>query len=200
MELKFNPNLDYQNDAIASVVNLFSGQEISHSNFTIYDPKYMHKKTVFGGKEVNYSQQMTQSFDGTEEIYEGVANKLELDNEEITENLKRVQSDSRLKPFNGLLKAKEYNFAIEMETGTGKTYVYLKTIFELSKNYGFKKFIILVPSVAIKEGVLASIRSMRSHFRYHYPNCLFNDFQYSSGKLSELMNYVLRCKQFYSSQ
>ena len=189
MEIKYKYDLDYQNDAIASVINLFSGQEISHGNFTIYDPKYMHKKTVFGGKEVGYSTQI-DSFDGTQEIQEGVANKLELDNEELTENLKRVQSDSRLKPFNGLLKTNEYNFAIEMETGTGKTYVYLKTIFELSKNYGFKKFIILVPSVAIKEGVLASIRSMRSHFRYHYPNCLFNDFQYSSGKLSELMNFA----------
>ena len=190
MELKFNPNLDYQNDAIASVVNLFAGQQISYGNFTIYDPKYTHKKTVFGGETQNYARQVKHSADGTEEIPEGVANKLELDNEELTENLKKVQADSRLKPFNGLLKTNDYNFAVEMETGTGKTYVYLKTIFELSKNYGFKKFIILVPSVAIKEGVLASIRSMRSHFRYHYPNCLFNDFQYSSGRLSELMNFA----------
>jgi len=63
-----------------------------------------------------------------------------------------------------------------METGTGKTYVYLRTLFELNRKYGFKKFIIVVPSIAIREGVLSSINLMRDHFKWLYDNVPFDHF------------------------
>jgi type III restriction enzyme len=71
------------------------------------------------------------------------------------------------------------NFSVEMETGTGKTYVYLRTIFALNKLYGFKKFIIVVPSVAIREGVTSSIKLMREHFKGLYDNVAFDNFVYA---------------------
>lgn len=175
MAFKFNPNLDYQNDAISAVLDLFSGQENTFSNFTIYDPS-------------KYGTQTTLN-DGTEQNEIGIANNLVLEEDDILENLQLVQKRNHIKPCTKL-KKNIYNFAVEMETGTGKTYVYLKTIFELHKKYGFKKYIILVPSVAIKEGVLASVRMLKSHFEYHYAGVPFNHFQYSSDRLNELMNFA----------
>jgi type III restriction enzyme len=178
MAFIFNPNLDYQNDAIQSVVALFKGQEKTYSNFTIYDPnKYNRYSDYFGV--------------GIEQNEVGIANKLTLDNDEVSENLIMVQKKNHLKITQ---KPKNYNFSIEMETGTGKTYIYLKTIFELNKNYGYKKIIILVPSVAIKEGVLASLKMLKSHFEYHYSGVPFNYFQYSSDKLNSLMEFARSSK------
>ena len=77
-----------------------------------------------------------------------------------------------------------------METGTGKTYVYLKTIFELNKIYGFTKFIIVVPSVAIKEGVYKTIEITRDHFKGLYDNVIYNSFVYDSSKLEQIRNFA----------
>ena len=77
-----------------------------------------------------------------------------------------------------------------METGTGKTYVYLRTIFELNKLYGFKKFIIVVPSIAIREGVISSIKIMREHFKKLYDNVPFDDFVYSSKNLNQVKQFA----------
>ncbi len=82
------------------------------------------------------------------------------------------------------------NFSIEMETGTGKTYVYLRTIFELNKNYGFKKFIIVVPSVPIREGVLKSIEMTKEHFKTLYNNIPFDSFVYDSSKLGKVRQFA----------
>ena len=97
----------------------------------------------------------------------GVGNRLELVEDEILENLQAVQLRNGL-PQTKALKKGAYDFDIEMETGTGKTYVYLRTIFELNKAYGFKKFIIVVPSIAIKEGVAKSLEITREHFQTVY--------------------------------
>jgi type III restriction enzyme len=78
------------------------------------------------------------------------------------------------------------HFTVEMETGTGKTYVYLRTIFELSRRYGFKKFIIVVPSVAIREGVLKNIEITAEHFRALYNNLPFEHFVYDAKKINKL--------------
>lgn len=80
------------------------------------------------------------------------------------------------------------NFSIEMETGTGKTYVYLRTIFELNKLYGFKKFVIIVPSIAIKEVVLSSITDMKEHFNSIY-NVPFNYIFYNSNLLNDVRQF-----------
>jgi len=83
------------------------------------------------------------------------------------------------------------NFSVEMETGTGKTYVYLRTIFELNKLYGLKKFIIVVPSVAIREGVTSSITMMKDHFKGLYDNVSFDHFVYQSKDLSRVRQFAL---------
>jgi type III restriction enzyme len=114
-----------------------------------------------------------------------------LDDEVILKNLNRLQEANDLdgipeKEFakNGL------NFSVEMETGTGKTYVYLRTIFELSQKYGFKKFIIVVPSVAIREGALKNIEITSEHFRALYNNIEFEYFVYDSKKANRLRQYA----------
>ncbi|RXE84740.1 restriction endonuclease subunit R, partial [Enterococcus faecium] len=83
------------------------------------------------------------------------------------------------------------NYTVEMETGTGKTYVYLRTIFELNRHYGFTKFIIVVPSVAIKEGVHKSLEMLKGHFGRLYSNTPFEFFQYDSSRLGEVRNFAV---------
>ena len=82
------------------------------------------------------------------------------------------------------------NFTVEMETGTGKTYVYLRTIFELRKRYGFSKFIIVVPSIAIYEGVIKNLQITRDHFNALYENDKINLLQYEGSKLSQLRAFA----------
>ncbi len=82
------------------------------------------------------------------------------------------------------------HFSVEMETGTGKTYVYLRTIFELSRRYGFQKFIIVVPSVAIREGVLKNIEITAEHFRALYNNLPFEHFVYDAKKVNRLRQFA----------
>ena len=83
------------------------------------------------------------------------------------------------------------NFSVEMETGTGKTYVYLRSIFELNRRYGFTKFIIVVPSVAIREGVLSSIELMQDHLKGLYDQVPFDHFVYSSADLSRVRQFAV---------
>src|SRR5205807_8394474 len=82
------------------------------------------------------------------------------------------------------------HFSVEMETGTGKTYVYLRTVFELSRRYGFQKFIIVVPSVAIREGVLKNIEITAEHFRALYNNLPFEHFVYDAKKVNRLRQFA----------
>ena len=96
----------------------------------------------------------------------GFGNRLTLSEEQIWENVKTIQSVYEIKNDKEALEG--MNFSIEMETGTGKTYVYLRTIFELNKLYGFKKFVIVVPSVAIREGVLKNLQITQEHFQTLY--------------------------------
>ena len=149
LKLKFDPKLDFQIEAINSIVDLFKGET---------------------KKSLNYTSRI-------------VSNVLELPKERIFENLQQVQMKNGL-PLSTIEDLKEpFNFTIEMETGTGKTYVYLRTILELNKNYGFTKFIIVVPSVAIKEGVMKNLDITREHFRSLYDNLPYTYFSYSSDSL-----------------
>ena len=107
--------------------------------------------------------------------------------EEIFENLKAVQLRNGVPPSDSLASG---DFTVEMETGTGKTYVYLRTIFELNKRYGFTKFVIVVPSVAIKEGVYKSLQITEDHFRTLYSGTPFDYFLYDSAKLGQVRNFA----------
>src|SRR5690606_18044710 len=142
------------------VVDLFRGQTPMHTNFTV---------SAYNGQI------------GLFDTENGIGNRLELDEEEILKNLQEVQLRNGL-PQTKYLKAGEYDFDIEMETGTGKTYVYLRTIFELHKNYGFSKFIIVVPSIAIKEGVYKTLQITEEHFKELYDNTIYHYFIYDSSK------------------
>ena len=172
MKLHFEDDLDYQKSAIASVVNLFKGQEISQSEFTAtYRPE--------GGP---------QGVLGLEENELGVGNRLQLIDDELLENLSDVQLHNRLAQDKILQSG---DFTVEMETGTGKTYVYLRTIFELNQKFGFTKFVIVVPSVAIKEGTYKTLEITRDHFENLYPKAKGYDyFLYNSSKLGQVRDFA----------
>ena len=172
MKLHFEDNLDYQKAAIDSVVNLFKGQEISRSEFTV---------TFQPDSSTNLSL-------GMEESQLGIGNRLSLPDEEIEDNLKKVQLLNGLRPTEKLVSG---NFTVEMETGTGKTYVYLRTIFKLNKNYGFTKFVIVVPSVAIKEGTYKTLQITQEHFEGLYPKAKgYEKFLYDSSKPDQVRNFA----------
>lgn len=171
MKIKFNPNLEYQEHAINSLVNIFEGQELCRSNFSV--PSFTGQMEL--GKE--YSDF-------------GVGNKLSLLDTEILDNVRRIQLDNGLPQSQSVGDIKSMNFSVEMETGTGKTYVYLRTVFELNKKYGFTKFIIVVPSIAIKEGVYKSLEMTADHFRSLYNNNSCDFFVYDSQKLNQVRNFA----------
>lgn len=174
MKLKFDSNLKYQTDAIKAVTDLFKGQSALNSYFNI------NGQTGFdyiNSNEGNFEQKFGQ----------GVGNKLTITNNNILDNLREVQNLHKIAQSESL-SGRDFN--IEMETGTGKTYVYLKTIFELNKLYGFTKFIIVVPSIAIKEGVYKTVQITKEHFKGLYDNIIYDYFVYDSSKLEQVRNFA----------
>ncbi|WP_375413002.1 type III restriction-modification system endonuclease [uncultured Bradyrhizobium sp.] len=168
MKLHFEPDLDFQRQAIDAVADLFRGQEICRTEFTV-------TRNALG-------MQM-EAFDSDL----GIGNRLALLDDELLTNLRDVQLRNGLKPSEDLASG---DFTVEMETGTGKTYVYLRTIFELNRDYGFRKFVIVVPSVAIKEGVYKTLQITEDHFRSIYANAPFEFFLYDSSKLGQVRNFA----------
>ncbi|MEQ1792959.1 MAG: DEAD/DEAH box helicase family protein [Nitrospira sp.] len=170
MKLHFEPNLDYQHTAIESVCDLFRGQEICRTEFTVTrDALSTQQAMAFAQNDL------------------GIGNRLHLLDDEILGNLCDIQIRNGLKPSSSLASG---DFTVEMETGTGKTYVYLRTIFELNRRYGFTKFVIVVPSVAIKEGVYKTLQMTEEHFRALYANTPFDFFIYDSSKLGQVRNFA----------
>ena len=170
MKLHFEPNLDYQLQAIEAVCDLFRGQEVCHTEFT-----------------VTHNTADAQAGLGFAESDLGTGNRLSLPDDQILANLNDVQLRNGLPPSASIDSG---DFTVEMETGTGKTYVYLRTIFELNKRYGFTKFVIVVPSVAIKEGVYKSLQITDDHFRALYSGTPFEYFLYDSAKLGQVRNFA----------
>lgn len=164
MKLSFESNLQYQHDAIKSITDLFEGQPLEDS---IFD---------FNLKEA-----------GSLNLINGVSNNLILSEEQILSNLQNIQANNEIKISD---KLDGMHFSVEMETGTGKTYVYLRTIYELNKLYGFKKFVIVVPSVAIREGVLKNLEITHEHFQTLYENVPVNFQVYDSVKVSSLRGFA----------
>ncbi|MGB0683720.1 MAG: DEAD/DEAH box helicase family protein [Magnetovibrionaceae bacterium] len=117
----------------------------------------------------------------------GLGNQLTVPEDVILANVQKIQEDNDIAKVDAL---RGHEFSVEMETGTGKTYVYLRTIFELHKTYGFRKFIIVVPSVAIREGVLKSIDVMKEHFRTLYDKVPFDHFVYDSKRLGKVRQFA----------
>jgi len=170
MKLHFEPDLDFQLQAIEAVCDLFRGQELCRTEFTVTrDPLDSQMRMGFYESDL------------------GIGNRLTLLDDEILDNLQRVQLHNGLKPSTSIASG---DFTVEMETGTGKTYVYLRTIFELNKRYGFTKFVIVVPSVAIKEGVYKSLQMTEEHFRGLYAGVPYDYFQYDSSKMGQVRNFA----------
>ena len=178
MKLKFDSNLDYQTEAVKAVTDLFDGQSSMMSYFSINGQTGFDYLQFQDGEYKQESQQFGQ----------GVGNRLTISKYDILENLRKVQTFHKLAPSESL---NSLDFNIEMETGTGKTYVYLKTIFELNKLYGFTKFIIVVPSIAIKEGVYKTIQITQDHFKGLYDNVIYDYFVYDSSKLEQVRNFAV---------
>lgn len=174
---QFDPRQQYQLDAIAAVVDLFDGQ-----------PGDADKLAVTMRGIIGEAAEGQLAVDTAQEIG-AIGNNLVLDEAAILANLQSVQDRNGLEPSGSLADGK-LDFDIEMETGTGKTYVYLRTIFELAQRYGFGKFIILVPSVAIREGVNTSIRLMRTHFRDLYPALPFDAGVYRGDRPEEVQAFA----------
>ena len=163
MKLKFK-NQAFQMDAVNAVVDLFAGQEKTRSTFSVMEEA-----------QTNFLNEL------------GQGNALYIDQETLTANMHTVQKRNNL-PLTPT--AEGCQFCIEMETGTGKTYVYTKTIFELNRKYGFAKFVIVVPSVAIREGVYKSFQVTQEHFVLQYDNVPCRYFIYNSAKLSDVRQFA----------
>lgn len=166
MKLKFDPSLQYQQDAVGAVVGAFEGQPF-----------------VQTGAMAMQALQIGGLF----QTELGLGNRLTINDDEILKNIQAIQEANEIEK-NAALAGRE--FSVEMETGTGKTYVYLRTIFELNKIYGFKKFIIVVPSVAIREGVLKSIDVTKEHFHTLFDNVPFDHFVYDSKRLGKVRQFA----------
>lgn len=165
MKLKFK-NQQFQTDAVNAVADLFSGQEKMQSTFEITQ-----------GPQLSLVENEL-----------GIGNGILISDEQLNANMHEVQKRNSLAPSD--IQYGMRSFCIEMETGTGKTYVYTKTVFELHKRYGFTKFIVVVPSVAIREGVYKSLETTREHFLNQYDNVPYRYFIYNSAKLSEVKQFA----------
>jgi len=175
MRLHFEADLDYQREAIEAVCDLFRGQEACQGEFSVIAP---------GTPADPANPQWTLGI-GASEL--GIGNRLSLTPDALARNLADVQLRGGLPPSGVPLS---HDFTVEMETGTGKTYVYLRTIFELNRRYGFTKFVIVVPSVAIKEGVYKTLTITDEHFRGLYASVPFDYFLYDSAKLGQVRNFA----------
>lgn len=178
MRFKFDANQAYQLQAVQSVVDLFSGQPSQSS--------------------------LIQFKLGEEASIAAIPNQLDLEEAEIVKNLREVQerngitADSSLAYIEGTVQgptgegiARFPNFSVEMETGTGKTYVYLRTVHQLSKDYGWTKFIIVVPSVAVREGVVKTLQITETHFRKLFDNPVCHFYRYDSDNPNQVKHFSL---------
>ena len=185
MKLHFEPDLDYQKLAIEAVADLFRGQEINRTEFTVTRRPMVDRA---GQPSLDLGGFLgVQGELGLVESELGIGNRLTLLDDEIIANLKDIQLRNGLAPSTALTSG---DFTVEMETGTGKTYVYLRTVFELNKLYGFTKFVIVVPSVAIKEGVYKTLQITEDHFKGLYSGQPFDYFLYDSAKLGQVRNFA----------
>jgi len=165
MKLVFDPNQEYQAQAVKSIVDIFEGQPLSQGDF---------------GFSISENGQLFNE--------NGVGNRIVISKERILSNLRKVQKINGLTDISDKLDG--MHFSVEMETGTGKTYVYIRTIYELNRKYGFKKFVIVVPSVAIREGVLKNLEITFDHFQNLYDRTPVNYDVYDSRKVSSLRGFA----------
>lgn len=181
MKLQFK-HQKFQADAAKAVVDVFAGQPY-------LTPSYMMDRG-YQGKMQESGQTYSQSnmFDETD--FTGWSNQRivpELNNQIILDHIQKIQRNNQIEPSSKLEGT--YNLTIEMETGVGKTYTYIKTMYELNKHYGWSKFIIVVPSIAIREGVYKSFQVTQEHFAEEYGKKI-RFFIYNSSQLTEIDRFA----------
>jgi len=185
--MKFNFKIQgYQTDAVDAVIKVFNGQG--------YHDKLSYIRDIGKFKPENHQMQLGLS-DEEMEILDptndtGYRNEaIVLTDEQLLKNIQTLQNENNIKRSSSLSKdLGRCGLDIDMETGTGKTYVYIKTMFELNKNYGWSKFIVVVPSIAIREGVKKSFEITADHFMEHYGKKA-RFFVYNSSNLNQLDNF-----------
>lgn len=189
MKIQFDANQPFQRIAVSAIVDLFDGQPRGEDAFTV---------TKFTGDAYGSLGL------GAEQSELGLGNRLLIDDAVLHANARKIQDRNDIEHpdpaqplegwtlFDAIANQTRLcpHFSTEMETGTGKTYVYLRTIYELATRYGFKKFIIVVPSVAIREGVLHSIDIMKEHFRGLYNNLPVEHFVYDRNHLNRVRQFA----------
>lgn len=175
MKLQFK-HQKFQADAAKAVVDVFAGQPYLTQT-------YLMDKGIKQG-------QMTLT-DYSEEVFTGWSNQKlvpELSDAVILEHIQKIQRSNQIEPSKKV-EGPGYNLTIEMETGVGKTYTYIKTMYELNKQYGWSKFIIVVPSIAIREGVYKSFEVTQEHFAEEYGKKI-RFFIYNSSQLTEIDRFA----------
>lgn len=169
MKLKFKKQ-NFQIDAVDSIIKVLTGQP--HIGRTEYKADFNKKIDLFNKEEVGFSNP-----------------NIIIKDEEILNNIKNIQTEQGIKQDNYLSKSLgRFDLDVEMETGTGKTYVYIKSIFELNKIYGMSKFIVVVPSIAIREGVKKTFELTADHFLEQYGKKI-RFFIYNSKRLNEIESF-----------
>ena len=185
--MKFNFKIQqYQTDAVDAVVNVFNGQSFHDRNSYIRDLGKMNLSDYQMAWDL--TQEEIELYDPANDA--GYKNEeVELSDEQLLSNIHTLQSKNNIKLSPALIKnLGRCSLDIEMETGTGKTYVYIKTMFELNKKYGWSKFIVVVPSIAIREGVKKFFEITSNHFMEHYGKKA-RFFIYNSSNLNQLDNF-----------
>ena len=178
MKFKFTIQ-PYQTEAVESVTGVFAGQEFASPLSYRRDVPQAAQASLFDGE-------------AGDDFTMGFANALvELDAGQMLTNINRVQSRNNIHLSQSVVTGGlgRCSLDVEMETGTGKTYVYIKTMFELNKQYGWTKFIVVVPSIAIREGVKKSFAVMQEHFMEHYGKKA-RFFVYDSKNLAEIDHFT----------
>ena len=183
--IKFDANQPYQLAAIRAVTDLFDGQELVNQSFTAPGAGQAGSQPLPGMTELVFGNTLSLPLESIRRNLRAIQDEPQITSDgsespAIAEELREVLSD----------ESPELDFSVEMETGTGKTYVYLRTIAELNRKYGWRKFVIVVPSVAIREGVLASLDSLKQHLRDLHDGLQFDHDVYDSSDLTRVRQFA----------
>ncbi len=186
MKLQFKEQ-SFQIQAVKAVVDCFKGQPLKTNRFTLERSKEIIKKAKQAATGIQ-----TIEFEIEEEI--GYRNSaIQLSETQILKNIQEVQKQNDLHESSQIERPKNvrlgYNLTIEMETGTGKTYTYIRSMYQLHKKYGWSKFIVIVPSIAIREGVYKSFQVTQDHFQELYGHKI-NPFIYNSSRPQDIENFA----------
>ena len=188
MKLQFKEQ-SFQIDAVKSVVNCFNGQPLKSNHFTLERSRNIIKKSK------QFSEGIQELFLESELLEEiGYRNsEIQISEAQVFKNICSVQRENNIYESKKLERPNVipfgYNLTVEMETGTGKTYTYIRTMYELHKHYGWSKFIIVVPSIAIREGVYKSFEITQNHFQELFGHKI-NTFIYNSSRPQDIENFA----------